>query len=307
MKTTSFAVPILAALFAAGARAQEEDVATPAEDASVENTSGVPVPELPEFDKTDPSVYGRQLADYADLYDTGWKDSYAKSRMTLIDASGDSVERDSVQLILEKDEGDKSIVRFMSPAEIKGVAALTHEHPDATDDNWLYLPSTKRVRRISGANKTASFQGTEFTYEDLSNRVVAKYDWKYLGDAEVESDGETRSVYRVEARPRYEDTGYARLVVEFDHATWRPERIEFFDKADQLLKVLVNDQWKLRHGRFWRPVRVTMSNVQTGKKTVIVSELQLLNFSLYKSKRTGKARPNMTDDQFTTRALTGGR
>lgn len=272
-----------------------------------DNVSGVPVPKLPKFETTDAAKYGRQLADYADLYDTGWKDSYALSTMTLFDANGDNVKRKSVQLILEKQDGDKSIVRFMTPAEIKGVAALTHEHPDATDDNWLYLPATKRVRRISGANKTASFQGTEFTYEDLSNRIVAKYEWRFLEEKDIETDEGKVGVFAIEAKPLYKDTGYSKLIVYLNRDKWRQERIDFFDKAGQLLKVLDNTKWKYRHGRFWRPVKIEMRNVQTKKRTVIDSSTQMLNMSLYTNKRTGKKRPNLTDKQFTTDALTGKR
>lgn len=280
--------------------------------AFAQNVSGVEVPEQPDFDTESPAKYGRQLADYADLYDTGWKDSYAVSKMTLFDARGDSVERSTVQLILEKDDGDKSIVRFRSPSEIKGVAALTHEHPDATDDNWLYLPATKRVRRISGANKTASFQGTEFTYEDLSNRIVAKYDWLWLEDTTLEVEGPDGTaveaeVFKLQAKPLYENTGYSKLVIYLNKESWRQERIEFYDKAERLLKVLTNEEWVHRHGRFWRPMRITMENQQTKKKTVIESSSQLLNLSLYTSERTGKPRKNLTDANFTTQALTGKR
>jgi len=288
------ALLLLGGLFAGVAGAQE-------------NVSGVPAPKLPKFETAEATTYGRQLADYADLYDTGWKDSYALSTMTLFDANGDSVKRNSVQLILEKASGDKSIVRFMTPAEIKGVAALTHEHPDATDDNWLYLPATKRVRRISGANKTASFQGTEFTYEDLSNRIVAKYDWRFLEEKTIKTSEGDVDVFAVEAKPRYKDTGYSKLVVYLNRTKWRQERIEFFDKAGQLLKVLDNSKWKHRHGRFWRPVMIEMRNVQTKKRTVIDSSTQMLNMALYTNKRTGKKRPNFTDKQFTTDALAGKR
>lgn len=272
-----------------------------------ENTSGVPVPPRPAFDPGDPARYGRQLADYADLYDTGWRDSYARSAITLFDANGDSVRRDSVQLILERPDGDKSIVRFLTPAEIKGVAALTHEHPDATDDSWLYLPATKRVRRISGANKTASFQGTEFTYEDLSNRIVAKYDWRFVEEADLVTDQGAVPVFVLEARPRYADTGYSKLRIHLHREAWRQERIEFFDKAGRLLKVLDNRGWRHRHGRFWRPDSIEMRNVQTKKRTTIDSSTQLLNMSLHTNSRTGKPRPNLTDEQFTTTALTGKR
>jgi hypothetical protein len=272
-----------------------------------ENTSGVALPEPPQFNKADATVYGRQLADYADRYDSGWKDSYALSTMTLFDANGDSVKRKSRQLILEKDLGDKSMVHFMTPAEIKGVAALTHEHPDATDDSWLYLPATKRVRRISGANKTASFQGTEFTYEDLSNRIVAKYEWLFVSETELATSGGKAPVFQLEAKPRYKDTGYSKLIVYINREHWRQERIEFFDKAGRMLKVLDNTDWKHRHGRFWRPMTIDMRNVQTKKRTTIQSTTQMLNMALYTNKRTGQKRPNLTDKQFTTDALTGKR
>ena len=269
------------------------------------NTSGAIVPKAPSFTKNEPAAYGLQLAEYMDRYDTGWKDQYSKSRMTLFDARGDSVVRAVTQTILERKAGDKSIVKFLSPAEIKGVAALTHENPKATDDNWLYLPATKRVRRISGANKTASFQGTEFTYEDLSSLIVRKYDWRYIEDGEVEKDGAKQPVYRLEAKPNYKDTGYSRLVVSVHQTHWRIEQIEFFDKSQRPLKRLTNSNWKLRHGRFWRPELVEMRNQQTKKRTTIQTELILLNLSLYKNPRTGKPRSNLSDAHFTTRAIEG--
>ena len=138
--------------------------------AAQDNTSGVPVPPQPEFTKNDPVAYGKQLASYMATFDEGWVDEVGQGTMTLFDSDGDSVRRTILRMIHERAvEGDKLIVKFMSPAEIKGVAALTHENPGRSDDNWLYLPATKRVRRVSGANNTASFQGTEFTYEDLSS------------------------------------------------------------------------------------------------------------------------------------------
>ena len=270
------------------------------------NTSDVEIPAPPEFDTTNPQVYGRQIAEYSDRYDQGWLDEVTQGAMTLFDARGDSVERKVTWLVLEKtEEGNKSIVRFLSPAEVKGVSALTHEHPQGTDDNWLYLPASRRVRRISGANKTASFQGTEFTYEDLSNLEVHKYDWKYLGEGSLQRDGEKVDAHKVEARPNYRSTGYSRLVVWINEESWRREQIDFYDKADQHLKTLVSSDWKLLHGRFWRAMRGEVENVQTKKRTVLRVEKVFLNLSLYKSSKTGKPRKNLTDDYFTTRSLEG--
>ena len=295
-------LPILALLCSLAASFSAAPVSSASPE---ENTSGSQVPPIPEFTKETPEAYGLALAKYMDLYDTGWRDQYSTSHMTLFDARGDSVKRTVVQMLLEGVDGDKSIVKFQSPAEIKGVAALTHEHPATTDDNWLYLPASRRVRRISGANKTASFQGTEFTYEDLSNLVIRKYDWQYLEDADLQLPEGKVPVYELEARPNYRDTAYSRLVVYVHRQHWRVERVDFYDKSKRLLKVRRNIDWRLRHGRFWRPAAIEMDNQQTKKRTRIDVRNEFLNLSLYKSKRTGKSRKNLTERHFTTRAIEG--
>ena len=264
----------------------------------------VPVPELPAFDKADAAAYGLALARYADRYDAGWVDDVLQGRMTLFDADGDSVERRFSRMVYERaDEGDKLIIRFLAPAEIKGVAALTFENPGSSDDNWLYLPSTKRVRRISGANNTSSFQGTEFTYEDLSNLDPREYEWRFLEEAELERGDERVPVYRLDARPTYADTGYSRLTVYLHRERWTQERIEYYDKSGQLLKTRDSGDWKQHHGRFWRQGQIEMNNHQTGKRTVLVTEKQYVDLGRHTSSRTGEARRNLEESLFTTQAL----
>ena len=264
----------------------------------------VPVPALPEFKTDDPAEHGKQIALYKDLYEQGWVDEVAQGVMTLYDAGGDSVRRTYRRMGLEDvKEGDRYLIKFMSPAEIKSVAALTHENSGSTDDNWLYLPSNKRVRRISGANNTASFQGTEFTYEDLATLDVHEYEWRFLEETTLERGDQKIPVYKLSAKPTYKDTGYSRLVVFFHRTEWRHERIDFYDKAGRKLKTRDVAEWRQLHGRFWREKRIEMKNHQTGKRTVLEQSKNFLNMSLYTSKKTGKPRKNLTKDMFTTRAL----
>lgn len=264
----------------------------------------VPVPTEPTYDATDPVKHGTQIAEYADAFDAAWVDEVLQGRMTLFDAGGDSVERRFTRMVYERaKEGDKLIIKFQAPAEIKGVAALTFENPGSSDDNWLYLPSTKRVRRISGANNTASFQGTEFTYEDLATLDPSEYEWRLLGEETLKREGGEVPVYRLEARPTYKDTGYKRLIVHINRATWTQERIEYFDKSGTLLKTRESTDWKEYHGRWWRPNKIEMTNHQTEKRTVLATEKQFLDVGRYKSSKTGKFRKNLREDIFTTRAL----
>lgn len=265
------------------------------------------VPKVPRFTKDDPHVYGRQLAQYADLYDTGWKDEILKGRMTLFDRSGDSVIRSFVRTIYEKrkaDGGDKVIIKFLKPAELAGVTALTFENPGSSDDNWLWLPASKRTRRISGANNTASFQGTEFTYEDLSSIDPSEYEWRFMAEVMLERGTEHTPTYKLTATPTYKDTGYSRIVLYIHREQWRHEQIEYYDKAGQLLKTWDATSWQYFHNRFWRSMRLEISNHQTGKRTLLEIGSQQVSLHRYTHPRTGKPRTNLAEALFTTRAIT---
>ncbi len=264
------------------------------------NESGVPVPVAPSFGG-DAARKGLAIAQHAERYDSGWIDQYSKGRMTLFDARGDSVRRGITQMVLEGNDGDKSLVKFLTPADVQGVAALIHEHPRATDDSWLYLPASRRVRRISGANRSASFQGTEFTYEDLSSFAVARYSWRYVKDDTISG----QPVYVLEATPKDPDSGYSKLVVNINQNNFRGEMADFYDLAGRHLKTLRASQWKQLHGRFWRATRMDMKNHQTGKRTMLELETLFVNLAMY-PKADGSKRSNLTSERFTKHALAAG-
>ena len=65
---------------------------------------------------------------------------------------------------------------------VKGVNILSHTKIFEPDDQWLFLPALKRVKRISSRNKSGPFMGSEFAYEDLVSREVEKYSYKFIKD-----------------------------------------------------------------------------------------------------------------------------
>jgi len=264
-----------------------------------------PVPTVPQFNTSDPAAHGLQIAEYGQQFDSGWVDQYTRSEMTLIDQTGDTVTREFRLKLLEGNTGDKSLARFMSPAEVRGVGALTHEHPEATDDAWLYLPATRRVRRVAGANRRSSFLGTEFTYEDLSSVVVDRYDWKFIAEETLDTDAGPQPVYKIEAVPRFDDSGYSKLISYVHRDHWRAEQIVFFDKSGTKLKTLVASSWKQHHSRYWRAQHTEMTNHQTLKRTLVNVKSEFLDLSLY-PRKDGTARNNLTEEDFTRRALENG-
>jgi hypothetical protein len=154
-------------------------------------------------------------------------------------------------------------VVFHEPRDIEGTALLSYSRPSADDDQWLYLPALKRVKRIASGNRAGSFVGSEFSYEDLLPERVEDFDHRWLRD---EACGEWQC-YVLERRPRYADSGYVRQLLWLDQAEFRLVKINYYDLEDRLLKNLVADDYRLYLNRNWRAHTLLMENHVTRKLT----------------------------------------
>lgn len=219
--------------------------------------------------------------------DEGWKDSESKTTMVLRNAQGEENKREIRSISLEvANDGDKGLTIFDEPKDVRGTAFLNHSHTGKPDDQWLYLPSVKRVKRIASRNKSGPFMASEFAYEDLSSFELAKFKFTWLRDDTL--DGE--AVFVVEQVPVDEFSGYSKSVVWLDQAEYRARKIEFYDRKNALLKTLVMSDYKQYLNNYWRPLKLQMTNHQTGKSTdLLVRDIEF-----------GKGR---TDADFDTNAL----
>ena len=130
-----------------------------------------------------PQQRGLEIATEAERRDSGFHDSTASMKMLLRNKQGQESTRDiRVRTLEQVDDGDKSLTIFDQPADVKGTAFLSFTHKTGPDDQWLYLPALKRVKRISSRNKSGPFMGSEFAYEDISSQELEKYTYKYLRD-----------------------------------------------------------------------------------------------------------------------------
>ena len=126
---------------------------------------------------------GLEIALLSDKNNEGYGDSSSTMTMELISKKGDVVTRELRFKRLEvPEDGDKSIAVFESPRDVKGVAILSYAHKQEADDQWLYLPALKRVKRIASKNKSGPFLGSEFSFEDFSFQEVEKYEYEYIKD-----------------------------------------------------------------------------------------------------------------------------
>ncbi|WP_239424330.1 outer membrane lipoprotein-sorting protein [Vibrio galatheae] len=211
---------------------------------------------------------GLEIATERKARDEGWGDSVATMKMILQNAQGESSTREMRLQSFEIDgDGDKGLTIFDQPRDVKGTAFLNHSHSVEADDQWLYLPALKRVKRISSRNKSGPFMGSEFAYEDLSSFELEKYTFNYLGDKQV---ADTQA-FLVEQIPTDKNSGYTKLLVWLDQEYYRPIKIEFYDRKGALLKTLQFDDYKQYLNQYWRAHTMAMVNHQNGKSTTLTT------------------------------------
>jgi len=209
---------------------------------------------------------GLRIAKAADRRDSGWKDQTADLVMILRNRSGSkSVRKIRTKTLEVRGDGDKSLSLFDKPADVRGTAMLTFSHGLRPDDQWLYLPALKRVKRIASRNKSGSFMGSEFAYEDLGSQEVEKYRYKYL---RKETCGGGWRCHVLERIPAYKYSGYSRQVVWLDTTEYRHVKLKFYDRKGAHLKTL---KWKdyRSYGNYWRADEMSMRNHLTGKATTL--------------------------------------
>ncbi len=215
-----------------------------------------------------PEEKGRAIAKEADRRDTGFEDSTANMLMILKNKHGQESKRQIRIRVLEMDgDGDKSLSIFDNPRDVKGTAFLNFTHKVGDDDQWLYLPALKRVKRISSRNKSGSYMGSEFAYEDISSQEVEKYTYKWIRD-EVH---EGKDCFVMERFPvDKKNSGYTRQVTWIDKNEYRQWKVDYFDRKNSLLKTLTIKDYKKYLNKFWRADEMNMINHQNGKSTRLV-------------------------------------
>ncbi len=207
---------------------------------------------------------GLRIVTEAERLDSGWESARVAMHMVLISPKGEKTTREVRMQYLEgKEAGDKSLSIFDSPKDVQGTSFLSFSHALESDEQWLYLPALKRVKRIASANKSGPFMGSEFAFEDLSSSEIEKYTYEYLRDETIDN----KDCYVVRNFPQYEHSGYSHRDVWIDKKHYRVLRIEYSDRKAQLLKTLEQHGHKQYLDKYWRADKFHMVNHQTGKST----------------------------------------
>ncbi len=235
------------------------------------------------------SLTGREIMDKVYNRPSG-DDQISDLTMTLINKSGQTRVRKLKQLIKDDGKVEKKIMFFIAPADVKNTSFMnwSYDDSDKSDDQWIYLPAIKRVKRISSDDKSDYFMGSDFTYDDLGDRKLDDDTHKLLREETLEG----KDCYVVESVPKDEDYMYSKTITWVMKDNYLGLKKEFYDEDGELLKILHVDKYKDFSG-IWIIEKLVMKNVQNNHETI----MELSNIKI----NTG-----IPDSKFTQRMMMRG-
>jgi len=217
-------------------------------------------------------------------------------RMILIDKNGKKRTRNMKSYSKDFGADEHQIMFFKSPADVKNTAFLTYDYDKVSkdDDQWLYLPALKKVKRIPSSDKSSSFMGSDFSYFDMTDRNLEDFDFKLLKETKVRG----KDAWMIEATPRNKrvkkESGYTKSIAIVRKDNYVTVRVINFMRNG---KKKYMDMKKLhKQNGVWVPDEMTMTT-KKGKSTVHKTVLKFSNIKLNKP---------LKDSMFTTRRLEKG-
>ncbi len=218
----------------------------------------------------EPDLTGREIMQKADEENDTDDSTYL---LTMEIRRGNSKRVRKMKMWMKSDEqgNERSLIRFIWPAQVKGTGFLTIEHSDRDDDQWLYLPALKKVRRIASSKKGGSFMGSDFAYADMGGGSIDDYTYKLVGSEVIDGN----DCYVVEETPATEkikkDEGYSKKITWIRKDIFYRAQVKYYDKHGNYLKIMkLSDFRKIEEADVWLATYIITTNEQKkGNETAV--------------------------------------
>jgi hypothetical protein len=202
--------------------------------------------------------------------------------MLLVDKSGGKEKRNVNRYAKEmEDDVNRYLVVFLSPADIRATALLTWENKDRGNDQWLYMPATKKMQRIAKGSKKNYFMGTDFTYEDMEPEDIENFTYTILKTETINRDDKDQECWMIEAVPankaKAKESGYSKRHLWIEKAYYSTLKADFFDRRKRLLKTQTSHKLHNVEGTVWRAKQTLMKHHQKNHKTLTVVTERKIN------------------------------
>lgn len=223
---------------------------------------------------------GRQIMDREEKQNKG-NDEYNKMSMKLINDRGQERNR-KVEYFrkTDKSDNDKILMRFLEPADVKGVGLLTVEYSERDDDQWLYLPALRKVRRITSSDQGDNFMGTDFTYEDIRSEKLDQHQYSVARSEVIEG----HDCYVIEAVPSTEkqkkESSYSRREIWVRKDIFLTVQTKYYDKKGEYFKVEIRKDIAEVTPNIYRPNLMEMKNLKSGHTTRLGFDERKINKGL---------------------------
>jgi outer membrane lipoprotein-sorting protein len=222
---------------------------------------------------------GREIVEKVYNLPTG-DDQTSNLTMTLINKSGKERIRKIKQITKDMGDVEKSIMFFQAPADVKNTSFMSWTYDtDKSDDQWIYLPALKKVKRISSDSKSDYFMGSDFTYDDLGDRKLDDDIHELIGEETI--DGV--DCYVIVSIPKDEEYMYTKTKTWVRKDNFIGLKKEFYDEDEDLLKILKIKKFEEISG-FLVIISSEMENVQKDHRTTMILDNVKINTSISASK-----------------------
>ena len=179
----------------------------------------------------------------------------------------------------------KAVLRFLAPAEVKGVALLIMNHPDRASDQWMWTPALQRERRIALQDRSTRFFGTDFSFEDLEERDTNQFDYRLLGDETLEG----AACWKIESKPREKKVSqYTHSYLWVRKDNYVVTQIENYKNSELLRRAKYTNIQRIQN--IWTAQTLEMFHVKDKSRTIL--DIDRLEYNV-----------PMKDDDFTLQAL----
>ncbi len=204
-------------------------------------------------------------------------DTTMRANLEVFDNQGHGKKKRFTYRRIASDGGSKTLVVFTDPQEIRGVALLSVNRQGVDDRQFLYTPATHRARSVAAQERSARFIASDFTYEDIAERVLDDFTYRLLGSDES-IDG--HKSYKVEATPVVPGRSQYKFIYY-----WVAQDVpvvlfgEMYDSNGRKVRVLHASQLKRESG-IWGARHTEMSSVQDATRTVLTIDQVKFNTGL---------------------------
>jgi len=242
------------------------------------------------------AITGQEIAQKVHDRDDG-DNSVSKMTMTMIDKNGKKRVRNLKTFTKDKGEDKLKLMFFLTPADVKNTAFLTYDYEDSNkdDDQWLYLPELRKVKRIASSDKSSSFMGSDFTYSDMTSRNVSDYTYKIMKEKKVGGHMTWQMLVTPKSEKTIEETGYTKSIVFVRQDNFVIVQALNYIKIGKKLKYMMVKNLEKIDG-IWTATQMQMIT-KKGKKT--------LHKTIFKFSDV-KYNQGLEESLFTTRTLEKG-